>query len=325
MQYKYYQDIIYEKRADKVFCVLIYLLLIFYLLVFVCSTAFQNSYNYITIRGASMQPTLNADPIYEDGYVFQDTVYVRLTKDIDYGEIIIIDKSIDKDRSSTIIKRVLGFEGDKITIAKLPILQDDGSTRLEYRFIRIKDKPNSTIEILNEDYISGYVKGEYKDGYGAWNSEPAVVDDGDILLDTLILTTEQDFYLDYISDNTSINTTILYEREFYENYLYRYTADVVIENVPYNGEIYAMKFFVIGSNKQDSEPDQIFYMGDNRTGSSDARFTGTEGMDRVVGRIVSIVHDGYSLKNSPWSWLNNIKECLILIWNEIERYFSIIV
>lgn len=303
MQYRYFQDVKDEKMAERIFYIFIYILLIFYIIVFVCNIAFQNSYSYVTIRGTSMQPTLNADPIYEDGYAFQDAVYVRLTKDIDYGEIIIIDKSEEKDRSSTIIKRVLGFEGDKITIAKLPILQEDGSTRTEYRFIRIKDEPNSNVEILYEDYISGYVNGSYKDGYGVWNIEPAVLD---------------------ISEEGSGINTILYEQEFYLNYIYN-NSNVVIENVAYNGQVYSMKFFVIGSDKQDSDPDQIFYMGDNRTGSSDARFTGTEGMDRVVGRVVSIVHDGYSLRNSPWSWLNNLKEYLIIIWNEIERYFSIIV
>lgn len=299
MIYKYYQDIKEEKLAEKIFFIFIYIMIIFYLIVFVGNIAFQNSYIYVTIRGTSMQPTLNPDPIFEDG-AYQDAVYVRLTKDIDYGEIIIIDKS-NGDENTTIIKRVLGLEGDKITIAKLPI-QKEGEIVWEYRVIRIKDSHNAKVEILNEDYLSGYVYGVYKDGYDEWNKERSVIDE---------------------SDSEIGITTIAYESAFYEQFLLE-NENIVIESVPYNGEIYSIKFFVVGSDKTDDEPDQVFYLGDNRIGSTDARFEGTEDIDKVVGRVISIVHDGYSLKSNPLGWLNNLKEYIKIIWNEIVRYFSVI-
>ncbi len=295
--YRYYQDEKDEKRATRVFITLVYVLLLFCLLVFACTAIFEKYYGYVTIRGTSMQPTLNADPIYENGYTYQDCVYIRFTKNVTYGDIIIIERSAESDRSSTIIKRVLGFEGDKITIAMLPFEQDDGSLRMEYRFIRIKDEPNAKVEILQEDYLSGQIGDYYKDGYLQWSYSPRVLD-------------------------SSTGQVIYYEEEFYNQFLA--DGNVTVEQVQHENYTYFMKFFEIGSDKSESEPDQIFYMGDNRTGSTDARFNGTASVDRIVGKVMSIAHNAYSAKNSPWYWLYMVKGYLELAWKEIVNYFSII-
>ena len=254
-----------SKSAFKLFAKFMYALLIFYAILLTVSFFFHKEYRYITIQGPSMQPTLNPDPIYVDGVEHQDGVYIKLNNseedlaDIDYGDIVIVDRSEEKgEEGYTVIKRVIGFEGDKLSIVKLPVGENG---EYEMRVLRIKAGTEYTV--LYDDL-------EYDDMF---------------------------FYHIMFANQTEI---------------YPYYID---------DQRFDVHFFTIGSDKMPSEPDQIFIMGDNRTNSKDSRETGTSDVDKIVGKVVRIVHNSYSLRNSLFGWLENIYDFLSIIWEEIVNLF----
>ena len=265
--YQYYQDEKDDKISQRLFMIFVFILLLFYLALFITNIFFQQSFRYVTINGTSMQPTLNPNPVeVEDGFV-QDGVYIKLTQDIDYNDIIIIDKSVDNSEyNQTIIKRVLGFEYDKISIAKVEV---DGKST--YRFMRIKSGTNK-VEIIYEDYIKSY---------DLWNAITSITDGG-----------------------------IDYENIFYKTFLMGNNVSLeYVEGVGY------VKFYQIQQN-------QIFYMGDNRTGSSDARSSGTENIEKVIGKVVEISHNSTNIQNSLFWWFNRVVTYLKIIGKQIIEYFA---
>lgn len=272
-----------SKSAFKLFAKFMYALLIFYAILLTVSFFFHKEYRYITIQGPSMQPTLNPDPIYVDGVEHQDGVYIKLNNseedlaDIDYGDIVIVDRSEEKgEEGYTVIKRVIGFEGDKLSIVKLPVGENG---EYEMRVLRIKEG-TGVIECLEEDYVKSYEEwGQY---------------------------------------------TVLYDEiEYDDMFFYHIMFANQTEIYPYyiDGQRFDVHFFTIGSDKMPSEPDQIFIMGDNRINSQDSRETGTSDVDKIVGKVVRIVHNSYSLRNSLFGWLENICDFLSIIWEEIVNLF----
>ena len=115
LNYQYFKEEKHDLIAQKVFARFILILLVFYACLFVLNVYFQQNFRYVTINGVSMRPTLNNDSTRDkEGNEVQDGVYIKLTKDIDYGDIIIIDRTHKYDtKKRTIIKRALGFAGDK--------------------------------------------------------------------------------------------------------------------------------------------------------------------------------------------------------------------
>ena len=151
--YEYYKDEKEERISQRIFFIFVFILLLFYAILFVTNIAFQQNYRYITINGMSMQPTLNPDPVIIDGNAVQDGVYIKLTQDVTYNDIVIIDKTEPgATKPMTVIKRALAFGGDKISIAKVKI---EGQALSSYRFMRIKEGTNQ-VEVLYEDYIKSY-------------------------------------------------------------------------------------------------------------------------------------------------------------------------
>lgn len=291
--YQYYKDIKPEKVATRLFFIFTYILLIFYAILFATNIWFRTEYRYVTIKGSSMQPTLNPNPIYVDGSSYQDGVYIKLTQDIDYDDIIIIDVTRGTDEEEqTIIKRTLGLEGDKISIAKLPVGKDG---KYEYRFIRIKE--GDSIDTIyyqgeNDTYV---IYEDYILSYDYWSND------------------------DYLPDNVHTINGVKYEYNFYQRFLKYYETET--HNVVIDGEVFPIEFYTVGQDEE-SDADQVFFMGDNRTGSTDAREIGTVDQDDVVGKVVSIVRNGYSIKNSAFGWVSKVIEYLKIIWDEILRYFG---
>lgn len=281
-----------SKIATRLFIIFVYILLVFYAIVFSINIAFNTAYRYIIVEGSSMQPTLNPDPILTSDGEFQDSVYIRLTQDVDYNDIIIVDRSGDGENAGdyTVIKRALAFEGDKISIVKLPV-GDNGE--YEYRFLRIKNGDNiSTIVyqgqddeyIIYEDYIIGYEK---------WSENYPI----------------------------SLNN-VDYEGIFYGAFIEEKETET--HNVVVNGQVFPVEFFTVGSNKAENEPEQIFFMGDNRINSLDSRWYGTMDIDKVIGKVITVVHNGYSIFNSAFSWIEKVWDYFVIIWNEIIEYFSVL-
>lgn len=263
IEFKYFQDEKEDKVSQRLLLSLIFIVLVVFAMLFITNMFFQQNYRFITINGTSMQPTLNPDPEYVDGKAIQDGVFIRITKDVTYNDIVIVDKTDATSR--TVIKRVMAMGGDYISIIK--VKQADGSE--SFRFIRLK-KGEKTPEILEEDYILGY---EY------WDLFKYVEEDG-----------------------------VKYEDIFYENFIQNKPTKII----KVNGQ--DVKFSYI-------EEGYIFYMGDNRTGSFDARSTGADPQTKVIGKVVSIVHDATSSKALVGS-ANKVIQYLKIVWNEISNYFA---
>ncbi len=287
--FTYYQKERESKIATRLFVIFVQILLIFYAIVFSINIAFNTAYRYITVEGISMQPTLNPNPIMTGDGEFQDSVYIKLTQDVDYNDIIIVDRSEEEHKEGyTVIKRILAFEGDKISIVKLPVGEND---EYEYRFVRIKKGDNiSTITYQGQDdeYI---IYEDYIKGYNLWN----------------------------YTFSTSLNG-VEYEGIFYQTFIHGHQTEM--HYIAINDKILPVEFYEIGSNMEES--DQIFYMGDNRTESRDSREYGTVDANNIVGYVIKIVHNGCSIRNSAFSWIEKVWDYFAIIWKEIINYFSVI-
>ncbi len=105
---------------------------------------------------------------------------------------------------------------------------------------------------------------------------------------------------------------VYYQMEFFNNYT---AAHYETTNFLVNGK--SVEFFLVPE-------DNIFFMGDNRTGSSDSRYERfmTFNKSRIIGKVVKIVHNGTQYKgNSSW-WWNRFVNFLAICWDEILSIFS---
>ena len=68
--------------------------------------------------------------------------------------------------------------------------------------------------------------------------------------------------------------------------------------------------------------DEVFYMGDNRTNSTDAREEGTAKISQIVGYVVRTVRNGTYYNGNIFFFFNRFGEALSLIWDEILRFFG---
>lgn len=291
----YFTDFIYTEMKRTTYMCFVLIMAIFLVALLSVSYVFNRSYQYITIENKSMQPTINPNPINVDGKWYQDSVYIKLTQDIDYGDIVIIDRSEEEDEDGyTVIKRVMALEGDQISIAFLPVGENG---EYEIRFIRIK---------AGDDVDQIVYQGQ---------------DDEYILYEDYILS-----YDDWTGCEvrTEVDGTY-YDSDFYDKFLSydNLPTHEIIVNVNGQEQSFDVKFFIVGCDKSEDAPDQVFYLGDNRAGSSDSRGNGTADIDKVVGRVIKIFRNGYSIMTSPWSWAEKIYEFLAIIWEELINYFTI--
>ena len=206
---------------------------------------FFSGYYFMTIYGMSMQSTINPDITMQSQT--QDCAIVDKDEPYTYGDIIIINHP-EHLEGETIIKRVLAFEGDKISIIKTT--GEDGF--YFYHLLRIKDG-SLTVEVVQEDYIY-----HQANGIPGWEREPS------------------DPY-----------NNVLYEKQFFDAYLSplgRFYQAEAVEEITFGNQ--TVLFYEIGEG-------QIFYLGDNRANSSDARYFGTvDAEEMVVGKVVKLIENG---------------------------------
>lgn len=263
-----FKDDFDERVSGKLFYKFVIVLFAFYIFLIICSQIFYANYSYVTISGTSMQNTLNPNPVASK----QDGVYIKYTQDVDYGDIIILNSRITNYKT-TIIKRALAFEGDFITIAKVPV---EGVAGGEYRFMR--KKLNSPVEVLYEDYIKGYQ---------FWSANKSI----------------------YVPSEK-----ISYEETFYGNYKKLGYKEKTFPVDELDGK--EVTFFEVPEN-------HVFFMGDNRSDSTDARsWAGTHETSKIVGKVIDIIHDGTNYPGNHVWWINRMVGFIKICWNDILRFFG---
>ena len=305
--FDYYKDMKEDKNSKRTFIWFVVILSVFYFTIFFTNLYFQANFRYIQVNGLSMQPTLNVSPVYitektvKDGHEtteqksVQDGVYVKLTQDVDYGDIIIVDKKNTSVKDDyTVIKRLLGKENDKVSIIKLNI-----NGNYEYRFLRIKSGSNR-VEVVNENYLEGTCKDAsgnvFQLSYSFWSNYPGCPSEN-----FLGIKYEGSFFDTFFWDNSieSLNT------ENISTYTFSYA-----------GQTYTNVLFY------QIEEGKIFYMGDNRAFSADCRLTGTEYNTKIVGKVIEITHNSACYQNSTFFWFEKVKGYIKVLWNKIVENFA---
>lgn len=104
---------------------------------------------------------------------------------------------------------------------------------------------------------------------------------------------------------------IRYERSFYNTFLSSGNNKVV----PQNFNDRTMLFFQLAS-------DEIFYLGDHRSVSRDARANGVAKTTDLVGRVISIIHDAKTLEQEGKLWAVKLKTIFSYYWSNTVDYFA---
>ena len=177
------------------------------------------------------------------------------------GALVDLDAEIDYG-DIIIIKQPDSPNSDQTIIKRVLAFEGDKIALIKtygqnnsYHYYVVRIKNNSTqIEILKEDYIL------YNDnGLPDWESEDSI---------------------NYLG--------VEYDAKFYQNYIWqqgKFYNFAKISTITVNGQ--NVKFYQLGE-------DEIFYLGDNRAHSSDARYYGpVKQSEMVVGKVVKIIADGY--------------------------------
>ena len=183
----------------------------------------------------------------------QDYALVDKDGSYTYGDIVIINNPKNLNKE-TFVKRVVAFGGDKISIIKTK--GEDGYYSFHLLIIK-KDSPTvngqPTIEVVQEDYIKQTNGG--KDWYSSSDGKP--------------------------------ENNVIYEKKFYENYISaegEFYHSSQVEKIWFGTSL--VWFYQLPEG-------QVFFMGDNRAISYDARELGPVDMDEMVlGKVVKIVKNG---------------------------------
>lgn len=151
------EDTIYKKpRKTWLTCLygVIFIVLCFILVMVI---VFNVKYISAPVEGSSMQPTLNGVSLDKE-----DTVYINKFAKYGLGDIIVIKSPTEKDKY--IIKRVIGLEGDTISI------YNDG----EKYVLERTDSTDCKAHIVQEDYIKS-VEGMEKTYQNLFNERTGLI------------------------------------------------------------------------------------------------------------------------------------------------------
>lgn len=123
-----------------------------------------------------------------------------------------------------------------------------------------------------------------------------------------------------LSPRLDIETGVLYEPRFYATFLQGANTEFDNKYVLEDGSLY----YKVGE-------DQVFFLGDNRLVSSDARVYGCADVDDVVGEVVVVINDikQYFVQNEngAWEstgefWFVKMRAIFGYIFDKIVEFFS---
>lgn len=239
---------------------------------------FSFQFTYFPVKGISMQPFINPNITVEDmnhgGDGIEDGVYVKRHADINYNDVVVIQKP---NEDYTIIKRVIALEGDKISIQKRPV--KDGQN--EYRVIIKRKGASETAqpEVLQESYVKSYEEWSLQSSI-SWETNPEM-------------------------------GIVQYEGLFFNHYLNGGKPSEEKHVVAENG----MLFYELGNH-------EVFYLGDNRSVSLDARVNGPCKTSDVIGVVKIIIRDIRAPERSGMLWWYKFTSVMDYIFGEIGDYFA---
>ncbi len=287
-KYKCYRDESEDKASSKLFYKFAVILFVFYLFVIICSQCFHANFAYITISGKSMQNTLNPSPALVRSY-YKGNTYSAWLQD---GVYI---RKLHKDQYNDLSRNVA--YGDIVILKHDLSIQDNTIIKRALAFE--KDYVTILKVPVGEKYEFRLFRLKYSGANVEMVYEPYIK-------------SYQDWSGKTIVDNAVTVGGYYYERDLYNTFKNKgyeeatFTVNGIGENVI---------FFQIPE-------DTVFFLGDNRTGSTDSRNLGTYESNRVVGYVIDIVENGSKYQGNNTWWLNRTWAFIKLCWNEILRFFG---
>ncbi len=179
--YRQQKDSALANILPEIFIVLIFLIIL------AMGSIFFSTFKYYQIKQDSMKPLFNN---YEN-FEISDGVFVKMGSDFEVGDIVVL-----KYAENSLIKRVIGTGGDKISIVKKSF-----PDRVEYLVQRIA-KGTTIAYTLVENYINDEDPQGMRKVYETFetylintNHEKTTIFDGESFVTYLVLAEDEVFYL----------------------------------------------------------------------------------------------------------------------------------
>ena len=193
---------------------------------------------------------------------------------------------------------------------------------VEYRDIAIIQRPNEKNTVIKRviakegDWISICVDPALQ-GTDEYNYNTYVIRSGTGYIQQLnedyTEPADNDLWISRYPARYDSDSYYTYERDFYNGYFANPVNLNQIKVVEYNGK--KMKFYVLGKG-------EMFYMGDHRSNSGDARNSGIAQEDWVVGKVVCIVHNAKQYRDNGTLWWAQLKSMMGYFWKNISNFLS---
>lgn len=256
----------------------LYVIVIFFAVFFVWFTVFNATHHFFAVKGASMKSTLNSSISNVDSTTSVDAVYVNTQNDAEIFDVVVINRS----GGDSIIKRVMGLEGDYVSISEGSYTQN-GVTYKTFYFYRISAEKMKTLDkSAFDDEDAKLVEDNNQNGYSIYGYKDWGESDQRYRDDESGIFYEETFYNTFISGK---DTT---------------TDDFFVSN---NGLVYVK----VPEGK-------FFALGDNRGHSGDSTENGFYSVSNIDGVVEIVVYN--------FNFVNRIWEVVKFYFSEAGEFFA---